>query len=181
VTALDYETWVTSTAGETPLYGALLGLKGLAGTRIGSAAGRGGMPISELSKGTKPYARLLNQVVSAKAQAEPPYTVPAIIWMQGEADPFNEGYAGQFTQLIVDLDKDVRSITGQAKPVQIHICLTSYAVPAAAQQVVAASNPNVHIACDSSTLPLSDGVHLSAVGSRQAGLALGASILKYLK
>jgi Carbohydrate esterase, sialic acid-specific acetylesterase len=177
-TALDYQTWVTSTPGETPLYGALLQLKGLPGVRIGSAAGRGGMPISELSKGTAPYARLLNQVTTAKAQAEPPYTVPAIIWMQGEADPFNEGYAGQFSQLVTDLDRDVRAITGQAKPVQIHVCLTSYAVPAAAQQAVAAQNHNVHINCDTATLRRSDGVHLSAAGSRDAGIALGASILK---
>jgi hypothetical protein len=176
--ALDYQTWVTSTPGETPLYGALLQLKSLAGTRIGSAAGRGGMPIAELSKGTAPYARLLNQVASAKAQSEPPYTVPAIIWMQGEADPFNEGYAGQFSQLVTDLDTDVRAITGQSKPVQIHVCLTSYAVPAAAQQAVAISNPNVHIACNSGELDKSDGVHLTAKGSRAAGMALGASIAK---
>jgi Carbohydrate esterase, sialic acid-specific acetylesterase len=177
----DYNTWVMDKPGETPLYGALLQLKGLAGTRIGSAAGRGGMPIADLSKGTTPYARLLNQVTTAKAQAESPYTVPAIIWMQGEADPFNEGYAGQFSQLVSDLDRDVRAITGQAKPVQIHVCLTSYAVPAAAQQAVAAQNPNVHIDCDTATLRRSDGVHLSAAGSRDAGMALGASILQTIR
>lgn len=176
--ALDYLPWVTSTPGETPLYGALLQLKGLAGTRIGSAAGRGGMPIAELSRGTDPYARLLRQVTTAKNIADAPYTVPAIIWMQGEADPFNGNYAADFSALVADLDKDVRAITGQAKPVQIHVCLTSYAVPAAAQQAVAASNPNVHIDCDSANLAKSDGVHLSASGSRAAGSALGASILK---
>jgi hypothetical protein len=178
---LDYLTWVTSTAGETPLYGALLQLKGLAGTRIGSAAGRGGMPIAELSKGTAPYARLLNQVSSAQSQAEHPYTVPAIIWMQGESDAFNGNYASDFSALIADLDRDVRAITGQSKPVQIHVCLTSYAVPAAAQQAVAATNPNVHIDCDSSNFAKSDGVHLTASGSRAAGMALGASILKSMK
>jgi Carbohydrate esterase, sialic acid-specific acetylesterase len=177
----DYNTWVMDVPGETPLYGALLQLKGLAGTRIGSAAGRGGMPIAELSKDTAPYARLLNQVTSAKAQSEPPYTVPAIIWMQGESDAFNSNYAADFSALVADLDKDVRAITGQSKPVQIHVCLTSYAVPAAAQQAVAASNPNVHIDCDSSNFAKADGVHLLASGSRAAGMALGASILKGLK
>jgi Carbohydrate esterase, sialic acid-specific acetylesterase len=177
----DYNTWVMDKPGETPLYGALLQLKGLPGVRIGSAAGRGGMPIADLSKGTTPYARLINQVATAKAQAESPYTVPAIIWMQGEADPFNEHYAADFSQLVSDLDRDVRAITGQTKPVQIHVCLTSYAVPANAQQAVAMSNPNVHIACDTATLRRSDGVHLSAAGSRDAGVALGASILNNFK
>ncbi len=177
----DYNTWVMDKPGETPLYGALLQLKGLPGVRIGSAAGRGGTPISELSRGRVPYARLIRQVTTAKTLAVPPYTVPAIIWMQGEADPFNEGYAGQFSQLVADLDKDIRAITGQAKPVQIHVCLTSYAVPAAAQRAVAASNPNVHIDCDSSNFAKADGVHLLASGSRAAGMALGASMLKGIK
>jgi hypothetical protein len=34
--------------------------------------------------------------------------------------------------------------------------------------------PNVHIACDASTLPKSDGTHLTAQGSLAAGCALGA-------
>lgn len=179
--ALDYLTWVTSTPGETPLYGALLQLSGLPGTRIGSAAGRGGMPIAELSRGTEPYARLLRQVSAGKAGSGSPYTVPAIIWMQGESDAFNGNYASDFSALVSDLDKDVRAITGQAKPVQIHVCLTSYAGPAAAQRSVAASNPNVHIACDSSNFAHADGVHLLASGSRAAGMALGNSILMEIK
>lgn len=178
---LDYLTWVTSTPGETPLYGALLQLSSLPGTRIGSAAGRGGMPIAELSRGTEPYSRLIRQVQTAKSIATPPYTVPAIIWMQGESDAFNGNYANDFSTLVNDLDKDVRAITGQSKAVQIHVCLTSYAGPAAAQQVVAASNPNVHIDCDSSNFAKADGVHLLAAGSRAAGMALGASILQHLK
>ena len=178
---VDYQSWVTSTPGETPLYGALLALGSVSGTRIGSAAGRGGTPIAELGRGTEPYNRLIRQVVSAKASATPPYTVPAIIWMQGEADPFNEGYAGQFNQLASNLDSDIRGITGQARAVQIHVCLTTYAVPAAAQRAVAAANPNVHIACDTAAFPKSDGVHLTAAGSRAAGLALGASIAGTLR
>ena len=178
---MDYLTWVTSTTGETPLYGILLQLKGLSGKRIGSAAGRGGTPIADLSKGSEPYARLLRQVQSGKAGSGSSYSVPAITWMHGEADPFNTNYAAQFSQLVSDLDTDVRAITGQTQPVQFHVCLTSYAVPSAAQQAVAGSNPNVHIACDSSNYAKADGVHLLASGSRDAGLALGASILKYLK
>jgi lysophospholipase L1-like esterase len=178
-TSFDATTLYVPTGGETPLYGALLALKGLPGTRIGSAAGRGGTPIAELSKGTAPYTRLLTQVVNAKAQATPPYTVPAIIWMQGEADPFNANYATNLAQLVADLNSDIKSITGQAMPVHFHICLTSYAVPAAAQQELASAIPNiVHIACDTATLRRSDGVHLSAAGSRDAGMALGASIAK---
>lgn len=178
--ALEYSPWVTRTPGETPLYGALLQLKGLAGTRIGSAAGLGGASISELSHGTAPYARLLRQVTTAKNLADAPYTVPAIIWMQGESDAFNGNYATEFLALVNDLDKDIRAITGQANAVQIHVCTPIFPTPAAAQRAVAAQNPNVRIACDNGDYARSDDVHLTASSSRAVGMALGASILKGL-
>lgn len=177
---LDYEAWVTRTPGETPLYGALLQLKGLAGTRIGSAAGRGGASINELSRGTDPYARLLRQVTTAKNLADTPYTVPAVIWMQGESDAFNGNYAAEFLALVNDLDRDIRAITGQANAVQIHVCTPIFSTPAAAQRAVAALNPNVRIACDNGDYTRSDDVHLTASSSRAVGMALGASILKGL-
>lgn len=179
--ALDYPTWLTRTPGETPLYGALLALSGLDGVRLGSAAGRGSASIAELSRSTDLYERLLRQVRVGKAITKSPYTVPAIIWMQGESDEFTATYAADFARLAIDLDADIRAITGQSEAVQIHVCTPIFATPAAAQRAVAAINPNVHIACDNGNYARSDDVHLTAASSRAVGLALGASIAKHVK
>jgi hypothetical protein len=54
--------------------------------------------------------------------------------------------------------------------------LTAVPEIAQAQRDVAAKVPTVHIACDNSTLAKSDGLHLTATASRQAGQALGSAI-----
>jgi carbohydrate esterase-like sialic acid-specific acetylesterase len=168
--------WNIDAPGVTPLYGALLELSGLPGARIGSAAGRGGTPIAGLSKGTAPYVRLISQVAAGRALSTGHYIVPAIIWMQGESDAGNPNYAAQLQQLFANLDADVRQTAGQAATVQFFICLTAIRDIAAAQGQVAAAMPNVHIACDAATLPKSDGTHLTAQGSLEAGCALGAQM-----
>jgi hypothetical protein len=166
--------WNIDAPGVTPLYGALLELKGLPGSRIGSAAGRGANSIAGLSKGTAPYLRLISQVAAGRALSTGHYSVPAIIWMQGESDAGNPNYAAQLRQLFADLDADVRATSGQAQTVQFFICLTAMRDIALAQRQVAAAMPNVHIACDDAMLPKSDGTHLTARGSLEAGCALGA-------
>jgi hypothetical protein len=173
---IDFSVWNIDAPGVTPLYGALLKLQGLPGKRIGSAAGRGGTAIAGLSKGTVPYARLISQVAAGRALSGGHYSVPAIIWMQGESDAGNPNYAAQLRQLFTDLDADVRATAGQAQTVQFFICLTAIHDIAAAQRQVAATMPNVHIACDTATLPKSDGTHLTAQGSLEAGCALGVTM-----
>lgn len=176
---VDPNVWNIQTPGETPLYGALYQLRDLPGSRIGSAAGRGGTSIVGLSKGTEPYQRLLDQVRAAKSDApsSSAYNVVAVLWFQGQADVGNADYETEFLQLTSDLETDITSISGQANPVQFYVCVPGD-VPdvAAAQRAVAARNPLVHVACDTATLPTSDGVHLSAVGSRAAGYVLGTAI-----
>jgi Carbohydrate esterase, sialic acid-specific acetylesterase len=171
---VDTGVWNIETPGVTPLYGALLELKGIPGARIGSAAGRGATPIAGLSKGTAPYRRLISQVAAGRALSVGHYNVPAIIWMQGESDAGNPTYSAQLQQLFADLDGDVRQTAGQAQTVHFFICLTAVRDIAAAQQRVATVMPNVHIACDTATLPKSDGTHLTAEGSLAAGCSLGA-------
>ena len=173
---VDGGVWGISTPGETPLYGALLALKGLPGQRIGSAAGKGATAIAGLGKGSVPYARLLTQVTAAKALWGAGYSVPAIIWMQGESDAGNLSYAAQLTQLIADLQADVAKISGQARPVQFFICTPWPRDIAAADLQLAASVAGVHVACDAAKLEKSDGLHLTARGSRAAGTSLGEAI-----
>ena len=100
--------------------------------------------------------------------------------MQGESDPGNLNYAAQLQRLLVDLDADVRANTGQVQTVQFFICLTKVPDIAGAQQRVAGAMPNVHIACDTAKLPKSDGTHLTALGSLEAGCALGAQMRSVL-
>ena len=173
---VDMSVWNIDQPGVTPLYGALFELSGIPGARIGSAAGRGGTAIAGLSKGTVPYARLISQVAAGRALSAGHYRVPAIIWMQGESDAGNPNYAAQLQQLFADLDADVRETSGQAQTVQFFICLTAVRDIALAQRQVAATMPNVHIACDNATLPKSDGTHLTAKGSLEAGCALGTQM-----
>jgi hypothetical protein len=170
---VDMGPWNIDLPGVTPLYGALLELEGLPGVRIGSAAGRGATSITGLSKGTAPYMRLISQVAAGRALSAGHYSVPAIIWMQGESDAGNPHYAAQLQQLFADLDADVRQTAGQARTVHFFICLTAERDIALAQQQVAAAMPNVHIACNTAALPKSDGTHLTAQGSLAAGCALG--------
>lgn len=102
--------------------------------------------------------------------------MPAIIWMQGESDAGNLNYAVQLQRLFADLDADVRATTGQVQTVQFFICLTKVPDIAGAQRQVAATMPNVYIACDTAKLSKSDGTHLTARGSMEAGCALGAQM-----
>ncbi len=96
--------------------------------------------------------------------------------MQGEADAGNANYASEFEQLVMDLDADIRAITHQ-EAVQFYVCLPGPRDIAQAQQSVAASMGQVHIACDTATLVHDpDATHLTAATSRQAGIALGQAI-----
>lgn len=175
-TPVDLASWNIATPGETPLYGALLTIKGMdSAFHIGSAAGRGGSAIVDLSKGTAPYARLLAQVTAAKGLSPGAYSVMGIIWMQGESDAGNTNYAAEFSQLVLDLDHDIRAITGQGA-IQFYVCETAQADVGAQQLAVAAAMAQVHIACHDSDYPTSDGAHLTAASSRAVGAALGTAI-----
>lgn len=175
-TPVSLADWNIGTPGETPLYGALLTIKGMdAALHVGSAAGLGGTPIAGLSKGTAPYARLLAQVSAAKALSPGAYSVLGIIWMQGESDPGNTNYAAEFSQLVMDIDHDIRAITGQG-PIQFYVCETAEPTVGPQQLAVAAAMAQVHIACNDANYPKSDGTHLTAVGSRAVGVALGTAI-----
>lgn len=176
ITPKDIDSWNLDTPGETPLYGALLTIKGMPGIHIGSTAGRGGTDIYNLRRGTLPYQRLLDQVTAGQNLTKGADTV-SIIWMQGESDTQNSNYASEFEQLVMDLDTDVRAITHQG-PVQFYVCLPAVPMIAAAQNAAAGAMPQVHIVCDTADLDHSDGLHLTALSSRQAGALVGNEMLR---
>lgn len=77
-----------------------------------------GYSITQLNKGTAPYAQVLSQVTAIKAIADAAgktFGVPAIYWVQGEADTGLTGaaYKADLLQLESDLRTDIMAITGQ--------------------------------------------------------------------
>lgn len=89
-----------------------------------SASSRGGWSLTNLSKGTEDYNRLLATVTSGKSLANAQgktYGVTCINWMQGEAENTSGMPAPQYKDLLrklrIDLNADIKAITGQKQEV----------------------------------------------------------------
>ena len=89
------------------------------------ADGRGGTAISHLTKGSDPYDALIMDIQKSYKEARErgmEFFVPAVCWMQGESDMFDYtrvDYRKKLRQFAVDVNRDVKSITGQKRDVKI--------------------------------------------------------------
>ena len=89
------------------------------------ADGRGGTAISNLIKGSYPYDALIQDIKSSYKEAKKKgmeFFVPAVCWMQGESDMFDYtrvDYRKLLCQFAADVNRDVKSITGQKRDVKI--------------------------------------------------------------
>lgn len=89
------------------------------------ADGRGGTAISHLTKGSDPYDALIMDIQKSYKEARErgmEFFVPAVCWMQGESDMFDYtrvDYRKILRQFAVDVNRDVKSITGQKRDVKI--------------------------------------------------------------
>ena len=89
------------------------------------ADGRGGTAISNLIKGSYPYDALIQDIKSSYKEAKEKgmeFFVPAVCWMQGESDMFDYtrvDYRKLLRQFAADINRDVKSITGQKRDVKI--------------------------------------------------------------
>lgn len=89
------------------------------------ADGRGGTAISNLIKGSYPYDALIQDIQKSYDEARKKgmeFIVPAVCWMQGESDMFDYtrvDYQRLLCQFAADINKDVKSITGQKRDVKI--------------------------------------------------------------
>ncbi|MGN0221181.1 MAG: sialate O-acetylesterase [Prevotella sp.] len=89
------------------------------------ADGRGATPISRLAKGSEPYHALLQDIRKSYEKAREKgmeFFVPALCWMQGESDMFDYtrvDYQTWLRQFSVDINRDVKEITGQERDVRI--------------------------------------------------------------
>ena len=98
------------------------------------ADGRGGTAISNLIKGSSPYDALIQDIQSSYEEAKKKgmeFFVPAICWMQGESDMFDYtrvDYRKMLAHFAIDVNKDIKRITGQRRDVKIvgyqSCCLT---------------------------------------------------------
>lgn len=98
------------------------------------ADGRGGTAISNLIKGSYPYDALIQDIKSSYEEAKKKgmeFFVPAVCWMQGESDMFDYtrvDYANILKRFSIDINRDIKKITGQKRDVKIvgyqSCCLT---------------------------------------------------------
>ena len=98
------------------------------------ADGRGGTAVSNLVKGSSPYNALIEDIKKSYDEARSrgmEFFVPAVCWMQGESDMFDYtrvDYRKILKQFANDVNRDVKSITGQKRDVRIVVyqscCLT---------------------------------------------------------
>ena len=98
------------------------------------ADGRGGTAISHLVKGNSPYNALIHDIKKSYDEARQKgmeFFVPAVCWMQGESDMFDYtrvDYGKLLRQFAMDVNRDVKGITGQRRDVRIVVyqscCLT---------------------------------------------------------
>ena len=98
------------------------------------ADGRGGTAISFLIKGSYPYDALIQDIQKSYEEARDrgmEFFVPAVCWMQGESDMFDYtrvDYANILKRFSIDINRDIKKITGQIRDVKIvgyqSCCLT---------------------------------------------------------
>jgi len=165
-------------------------------------SGQGGVSIVNLTKGTQNYDNLLKDIkkVSGLYQSIGKIPkIPAFSYVQGEAELENSvDYKGLLTQIQIDLDTDIKAITGQSEDVYCCLYNLSYLnstnettknsfafnqmrVAKAQYELVRdnskflASTPTYAITYNSN-----DAIHLSNIGQNQLGVYQGDAISKLL-
>ena len=129
-----------------------------------SATGQGGAPISGLIKSAgNPYNYNIQRLTDFKNLANAQNKIAkclAVFWTQGESDYINKtlaaDYKTMFTQLVSDLNTDLKAVTKQSEPVKVISYQTqSHAMYgyagnpyiAVAQWEMSKTVANYHIAC----------------------------------
>ena len=89
------------------------------------ADGRGGTAIAHLIKGSDPYDALMQDIQKSYDEARNrgmEFFVPTVCWMQGESDMFDYTrveYHKLLRQFAIDVNRDIKKITGQKRDVKI--------------------------------------------------------------
>ncbi len=130
---------------------------------LGTAPGMGSKTLAQLSKGTDYYNRLVAQVQQAHMIAtvmDKRLVVEAFSWVQGSLGSGLKGtYAANLEQLRLDIDTDVKAITGQTEDVkcitwQSYIYNKNLRAKQVYNQYVGAAETYPHIICAGATYHL---------------------------
>lgn len=159
-----------------------------------STGGHGGATIGSLAKGGVRYTRMMTHVTKAKElNAGKSYHLPVIPWIQGENNADTGGlqtpyadYKAALIQLQVDMDTDIRAITGQVDPVRFITYQMSYAAAtwpdvAKAQLDLAREHDKFMFATACYHLPFAgDHIHLTNIGYKWMGAYFGRAYKQYM-
>ncbi len=166
--------------------------------------GKGATALAQLSKGTPPYQRFMNDIRTAYEQAADngwDFVVPAICWMQGESDIVDypeTDYQQLLTQLWSDMNEDIQAITHQQDSIHFvcyqpnslsraeHFQADSYQcretmVPQTFVNLLRsdnrfwASGPTYAYHC------VNDKIHIDALGQKAIGMLAARSVLGIIR
>lgn len=166
--------------------------------------GQGATAIANLSKGTKPYQKFIEDIKSAYEEATKngwKFVIPAICWMQGESDIVNypnTNYHNMLTQIWKDFNEDILTITQQKDSIPF-ICYQTNSLTRAAkfkadnyyccetevpQTFVDLLRDNSHFWASGPTYPyacVNEKIHIDAWGQQNIGALAAKSVLGILR
>jgi hypothetical protein len=158
---------------------------------LGSAPGQGATTVSQLSKGGAYYTRVMDDVnagLSVSTGLGLSYKVSAVTWTQGESDYVNgttkSVYKSLLTQLMIDLNTDIKAITSQTEDIRFISYQTASidtfnTIPeiALAQYELAVSDDNIlEMALSMYSFEYNDRFHLKAEYSKLLGSYYGKTL-----
>lgn len=166
--------------------------------------GQGATAIANLSKGTLPYKRFIENIQSAYETAQErgwDFKVPAICWMQGESDIVdnpNTIYHDMLTQIWKDMNDDILQITHQRDSIPF-ICYQANSLTRAEQfkansyvcretevpqTFVNLLRDNKHFWASGPTYPytcVNEKIHIDAQGQQAIGELAASSVIGILR
>lgn len=166
--------------------------------------GQGATAIANLSKGTLPYKRFIENIQSAYETAQErgwDFTVPAICWMQGESDIVdypNTVYQDMLTQIRKDMNDDILLITQQTDSIPF-ICYQANSLTRAEQfkansyvcretgvpqTFVNLLRDNNHFWASGPTYPytcVNEKIHIDAQGQQAIGKLAARSVIGIIR
>ena len=166
--------------------------------------GQGGTTIANLSKGTTPYQRFIENIQSAYESAQErgwDFIVPTICWMQGESDIVDypsTNYHNMLTQIWKDMNDDILQITQQKNSIPF-ICYQANSLTRAEhfkannytcretevpQTFVNLLHDDSHFWASGPTYPyacVNEKIHIDAIGQQSIGALAAKSALGILR
>lgn len=166
--------------------------------------GQGATAISNLSKGTTPYERFMDNIKTAYEEAIAngwEFIIPAICWMQGESDIVDypkTDYHQMLTQIRKDMNADIKNITHQNVDIPF-VCYQANSLTRAKkfhanqydcretyvpQTFVNLLNTDEHFWASGPTYPyacVGEKIHIDAQGQQAIGRLAARSVLGILK